>query len=261
MADYVCFPVPHRAMTREYPHIFPFNDTFEAELAALDETCGFTAFLEEYLVFPPKGPQPPSPTSDGECDMFDTLTSGMYFLNRCFNTYHITTGCPYAVDPITNPPDGVHLRSGVTAPAGRSRPGINPGPRALTSSPRVIERLNKTIIVSGQLDLTLPSNGTLLAIQNMTWNGVMGFQSAPADPFFVPYVAAAIDGEPPNFDVWSLAGTGLMGKLRAERGLTFVDVFLAGHQLPQWQPAAAFRQLEYALPRVESMSGWRTGRL
>jgi carboxypeptidase D len=36
--------------------------------------------------------------------------------------------------------------------------------------------------------------------------------------------------------------------------LTFVEVFLAGHRGPQWQPAAAFRQLEWVLRRVESMS-------
>jgi carboxypeptidase D len=89
----------------------------------------------------------------------------------------------------------------------------------------------------------------------MTWNGALGFQHAPfSDPFFVSYVAAATVGDSSG-NVWPLAGTGLMGTLHAERGLTFVEVFLAGHQEPQWQPAAAFRQLEWMLGRVESMSG------
>jgi carboxypeptidase D len=42
-----------------------------------------------------------------------------------------------------------------------------------------------------------------------------------------------------------------MGTLHAERELTFVDVFLPRHQEPQWQPAAAFRQLEWMLGCVE----------
>ncbi|KAJ7135973.1 Alpha/Beta hydrolase protein [Mycena epipterygia] len=247
--------VPHRAMTREFPHLFPFNETFEAVLAALDQTCGFTAFLDEYLVFPPKGIQPPPPTSGGECDMFDTLIGAMYFINPCFSTYHITSPCPYAVDPVTNPPgDGVQyfnrpdVKTAINAPptAWRYRGGVYAEgdqttltPLSFDVLPRIIERLNKMLIVSGNLDLTLPTNGTVLAIQNMTWNGALGFRSAPARAFFIP----------------RRAGTDVMGTLHAERGLSLVDVYLAGHQLLQWQPAAAFRQLEFVLGRVESMGG------
>lgn len=35
--------------------------------------------------------------------------------------------------------------------------------------------------------MVLISNGTLLMIQNMTWNGAQGFTSKPSDPFYVPY--------------------------------------------------------------------------
>jgi carboxypeptidase D len=89
----------------------------------------------------------------------------------------------------------------------------------------------------------------------MTWNGALGFTSSPfTRQFFVPYVAAATAGDAEG-QLWPLAGTGIMGTMHAERGLTFVEVFLAGHQGPQFQPAAAFRQLEWMLGRVESMSG------
>ncbi|KAJ6631095.1 Alpha/Beta hydrolase protein [Mycena sp. CBHHK59/15] len=237
-------------MMRQFKHLFPFNASFEAELAALDATCGFTAFLDEHLVFPPKGARPPAPSSDGACDMYDTLTGVMYLLNPCFSTYHIASTCPYAVDPITNPPgDGVRyfnlpaVQAALNAPptawrycrggvytSGNTDLTVPPSPSVL---PRAIERLNRTLIVSGTLDLTLPSNGTLLAIQNITWGGAHSFTRAPAGEFFVPYTGIATDGEADG-SVASLAGTGLKGTLHAERGLVFVDVFLAGHKLPQW---------------------------
>jgi carboxypeptidase D len=163
-------------MTRNFPHLFPFNNTFEAELATLDQKCGFTAFLNEYLVFPPKGIQPSAPTSTGGCDMFDALFTGASFLNPCFSTYHITETCPFAEDPIINPADGVEyfnrpdVQAAINAPRmtwnvcqlGVFADDVDEAqPPSFGVLPRVIERLNRTLIVSGQLDLTLPTNGTL----------------------------------------------------------------------------------------------------
>ncbi|KAJ7629257.1 carboxypeptidase cpdS [Mycena polygramma] len=255
------FSVPHHAMTRTFPQLFPFNASFKAELTALDDQCGFTAFLNKYLVFPPKGPQPVSPNSTGECDLFDLIYTEMLYISPCFNPYHITDTCPYMADPILNPVDGVEyfdrpdVKAAINAPQipwSICKLGVFAGdgdtspPSSAAVLPHVIERLNKTLIVSGHLDFLLPTNGTLLAIQNMTWNGALGFQYyAPFDqPFFAPYG-----------NLWPQAGTGTMGSLHEERGLTFVTVFLAGHQGPQYQPAAAFRQLEWLLGRVDSMNG------
>lgn len=45
---------------------------------------------------------------------------------------------------------------------------------------RVIEYTNNVIIGSGGLDLLVPTNGTLLALQNVTWGGSQGFQERPS---------------------------------------------------------------------------------
>ena len=85
----------------------------------------------------------------------------------------------------------------------------------------VIETTNNTIIGVGNLDYILPANGTLLALQNLTWNGDQGFSSPPTTPFFVPYH--------PEYNGGSLSGAGELGVYVYERGLTFYTVELAGH--------------------------------
>jgi carboxypeptidase D len=52
---------------------------------------------------------------------------------------------------------------------------------------RVVEHTNNVIVGSGNLDMLLNTNGSLLALQNMTWNGLQGLQSYPDDDFYVPY--------------------------------------------------------------------------
>lgn len=111
---------------------------------------------------------------------------------------------------------------------------------------RVIEYTNNTIIGSGNLDLLLNTNGTLLALQNVTWNGLQGLQTYPSEPFYTPYH--------PEYNGGSLAGAGLLGSWGSERGLTFYQVQLAGHELPGYAPGAAYRALELLLGRVESLN-------
>jgi carboxypeptidase D len=40
---------------------------------------------------------------------------------------------------------------------------------------QVIEKTNRVLVANGDLDYEVITNGTLMAIQNMTWNGQMGF--------------------------------------------------------------------------------------
>jgi carboxypeptidase D len=86
------------------------------------------------------------------------------------------------------------------------------------------------------LDYILIANGSLLAIQNMTWGGAQGFQKKPEEVFYVP------------FDNRQTAG-----KTHTERGLTWVEMDLTGHMAPGAAPSATFLQLMYLLGRVESL--------
>jgi carboxypeptidase D len=130
----------------------------------------------------------------------DILYSALLEVNPCFNIYHITETCPHPFSQLGivntgdyQPPGAVVYfnRSDVTA-ALHAVPGTNwqqctdvqvfgqgnnsayfpdlsLGPAQNGVLERVIEFTNNTLIGSGDLDFLLSTNGTLLAIQNLTW--------------------------------------------------------------------------------------------
>jgi carboxypeptidase D len=149
-------------------------------------------------------------------------------------------------------------------------------PSALSVLPGVIEKADRVIIGHGILDMILIYNGTLVAIQNMTFNGAQGFSKGPDqfEDFYVPYHT--------EFDnqLGSIAASGVMGQFHTERGLTLVTIQQSGHmvcffspsigsicytrhlchsdtdrsmQVPQYAPSAAYRQLEFLLGRIPSL--------
>jgi carboxypeptidase D len=65
----------------------------------------------------------------------------------------------------------------------------NSPPSGLSVLPRVIERNQRTIVAHAKLDMILIMNGTVMMIQNMTWNGAQGFSTPPSEwkDFYVPY--------------------------------------------------------------------------
>lgn len=119
-------------------------------------------------------------------------------------------------------------------------------PSALTVLPGVIERTQNVLIAHGLLDMVLIANGTLLQIQNTTWGGLQGFQTAPSDDLMVPTHSDYSDS--------TLAASGIMGTTHTERGLTYATVALSGHMVPQYQPSVAFRQVEVLLGRIDSLT-------
>lgn len=119
--------------------------------------------------------------------------------------------------------------------------GINGGPLQ-----QVIEQTGNVIVGHGALDMVLIANGTLITLNNLTWNGQQGFSNPPTEPFYVPYGDDAVAG--------SIAGAGVFGGWVSERNLTFVAVSMSGHEIPEYQPSAAYRTLEKLLGRIDSLS-------
>ena len=240
-----------------WSNLFYLNESFTSAIHQRADDCGYTSYIEKYLTFPPPAgifPLLPDPfaTKKYTCDVFDDIYFAAIEINPCFNVYHITDTCPFlsTVLGIVNPGDyeapGAEVyfnrsdvQAAINAPVGtnwKQCTDINVfggasdnktlrdqslGPAQDGVLQHVIESINNTIIGVGNLDFLLPTNGTLLALQNVTWNGAQGLQSFPGSEFFAPYH--------PEYNGGALAGAGKVGLWGSERGLTFYQVQLAGH--------------------------------
>ena len=270
--DAVQEQVPAAAYVDYFAPLFSFNSTFTSYIHTQADSCVYTAFLSNNLVYPPPGPLPDPPAFDTEthkCDLWSDIYNAVSLINPCFDIYQIATTCPLLWDVLGFPgsfdylPTGAEIyfnrtdvQKAINAPIiewQECSEGVFVGddgdtspPSGLSVLPHVIERLNRTIVAHGILDYILIANGTLLMIQNMTWNGAQGFQTKPADDFYVPYHTL----EDPS----TLAGAGVFGTTHTERGLTWVETSLSGHMVPQYAPSAAYRQLEFLLGRIGSLS-------
>ena len=98
------------------------------------------------------------------------------------------------------------------------------------------------------------ANGTILAIQNMTWGGLQGFQSAPNKTINIKipdiqyqevFVSSGFDG----FD----SPQGIMGVQHFERGLMWAETYLSGHMQPQFQPRSSYRHMQWLLGRIDAL--------
>ena len=59
---------------------------------------------------------------------------------------------------------------------------FSPPPASTDLLTRMIEYTGNVIIGSGGLDMLIPTNGTLLILQQTTWQGMQGFQQQPNSP-------------------------------------------------------------------------------
>ncbi|KAJ3339382.1 hypothetical protein HDU93_008290 [Gonapodya sp. JEL0774] len=264
-----------KAFTDYWGGLFPFNDTFRETICKRDAKCGYTAYLNKYLTYPPVGPQPnvlpgtdENGTTTDECwSIFDATFEAASWLNPCFDVYQVATTCPLLYDPLGFPgsfdylPEGgeiyfqrADVQAAIHAPnvtwlecSGGVLTTDKSVPSIIKVLPNVIDKTKNVIISSGALDMIVMTNGSLLAIQNMTWGGKLGFQSKPVAPFFVPY-----HNEDPSLA--TVAASGVFGTTHTERGLTWDSIDLSGHMVPQYAPTAAFREVEFLLGRVKNVS-------
>lgn len=263
----------------QWSNVFDLNATFTKDIHARADACNYTSYFNKYLTFPPPGPFPPTPNASAPgCDVFTDVFYAALEVNPCFNIYHILDTCPHIWSQLGivntgdyEPPGATvyfnrtDVQKAINAPLGTNWYLCTPtnvfggasnnqnvsdqslGPAQDGVLQHVIESTNNTIIGVGNLDYLLATNGTLLALQNMTWNGLQGFQASPTNnEFYAPYH--------PEFNGGALAGAGVLGSWGKERGLTFYQIDLAGHELPEYTPGAAYRMIEYMLGRVPSLS-------
>ncbi|EME78461.1 uncharacterized protein MYCFIDRAFT_37055 [Pseudocercospora fijiensis CIRAD86] len=264
-----------------WQNMLGLNDTVMKNLTATHEKCGYKSFLDKYLTFPAPQERFPvlknfftseSNTLD-PCDTLDRVAGEASIANPCFNIYHISDTCPKpgsvlgAIGSDYNPEPNkiffnrsdvqelLHVPQGWAWEVCAHHP-VFPNQTNLTSMydadlsqppahngvlQTVIEKLGRVIIGCGNLDILLNTNGTLLVLQNMTWNGWQGFKEFPGHSFFSPY-HEDLPGSP--------SGAGYVGKWGHERGLTFYQIQLAGHTLPAGAPGASYSIMEVLLGRI-----------
>jgi carboxypeptidase D len=234
-----------------------FNKSFMAQIGSLDKSCGYAKYRETYLKFPPTKAQPPrylNSTSDADCDVWTQSYLAAYAVNPCWNSYLITLQCPLQGDPLGFPSDLVYSYPGVPvyfnrtdvkkamhAPLDREWSLCNGNPFILGEGgpqnygdlsldpiqkalPRVIDATKRVLVVGADLDYRSPIPGILLAIQNMTWGGQLGFQSKPSKPIVITEPDLQYD------DVFVYSGfegyddpQGTLGVQHFERGLMYAE--------------------------------------
>ena len=252
--------MPLTSFANYWDKILSLNGSFKTEMNQHAEDCQYTSYIDTYLQFPPLQiafPRLDYPDTYSHCDFLLPIHDAAAAVNPCFSWYAVNQQCP-TLWSVLGPADGsqyvppgqkdyfdrpdvqaaIHVDVGTNwtecSPYVFRDPGtgeLNPGdgysmPPALNGIlQKVIEYTNNTIFGSGNLDMLIPTNGSLLALQNLTWNGLQGFQQYPGREFFVPYHR--------EYNQGAMAGAGVVGKWGVERGVTFYQVQLAGHELPR----------------------------
>ena len=259
-------------------NLFKFNDTFMAQLNSLHESCGYAAYLEEWFKFPSAGIQPTKNVNyGGQCDVFDLINNAALENNNCFDIYEVNQQCPLLWDVLSFPTELFYTPAGATTYFNRTDVKqamhapldvdwticaggvLNQDTSAASIEhviPQVIEATNRFLISSGDLDMILITNGTLMSIQNMTWNGKTGFESQPSTPIVIQQsdlMWTAEFNNPENYEEGVDGPQGTMGIQHYERGLMWGQTYLAGHMQPEFQPRVTLRHIEWVLGRVQHL--------
>ncbi|KAJ3551296.1 hypothetical protein NM688_g4786 [Phlebia brevispora] len=228
-----------------YEKNFALNQTFMAEVDATAARCGYTSYLQEYLTYPPKGKLPlPGHyiENDPGCDVWTMIFNASLLVNPAFDIYRVFDTYPILWDvlgfPGTFPAvqvapvyfDREDVKSAIHAPLDvewsecanssvwATAAGDSSLPSSYTVLPSVIEQSERSVIVNGLADYLIIAEGTRIVIQNMTWSGKQGFQTPIATDSFI------------------VDDVGALGNMHSERGLTYYEVALSGHMVPQFSP-------------------------
>ncbi|TBU48753.1 alpha/beta-hydrolase [Dichomitus squalens] len=262
--------IPALRFAQANKNVFPFNSTFWAQLQNISDSCGYTDYLDDFVTYPPAGqlPLPVGATFDNvtravgvkpECRIHSPIQRAVGIINPVFDVYRVTDtfpnlwsvlGFPRSTQKFvyfnrTDVQDAIHAPHVNWVACGgpvyidptTGAPGNDQSVAStLSVLPNVIEKSERVAIVHGLADFILVAEGTRIAIQNMTWNGLQGFQTPIEDESFL------------------VDDMGVFGNMHTERGLTFVEFYYSGHMTPQFVPWAAFQTIAYVLGKRDSPS-------
>ncbi|KIJ45862.1 hypothetical protein M422DRAFT_74935 [Sphaerobolus stellatus SS14] len=246
--------IPALNFVNKYENVFALNSSFKQTLQATAESCGYADYMETFVTYPPTGPLPlpgNTTTVSRNCGIWRMIFNAALLINPAFNEYRIfdtfpilwdVLGFPGSFEDIQVSPiyfDRLDVKQAIHAPTDvawtecsnvRVFPqGDASQPSSFTVLPNVIEKSRRSVIVHGLADFILMSDGSRIAIQNMTWGGMQGFQTPIQTESFV------------------VDGMGVMGNMHNERGLTYYEVALSGHMIPQFSPKSAFQIMQYLM--------------
>ncbi|KAF9449019.1 alpha/beta-hydrolase [Macrolepiota fuliginosa MF-IS2] len=251
--DVVQEQIPAVDFVHKYEHVFALNQTIMTELDAIAARCNYAGYMDKFVTYPPKGrlPLPGKSTfADPGCDVWDMIFDAALNVNPAFNIYRIFDTFPILWDVLGFPGSFEQVQ---LSPIYFDRPDVKQAihvpdvpwtecsnidvfphgdgslPSALSVLPNVIEKSKRSVIVHGLADFILIAEGTRIVLQNMTWGGLQGFQTPIANDSFI------------------VDGVGALGNTHTERGLTYFEVQLSGHMVPQFSPRAAFQTMEYLM--------------
>ncbi|EKM76102.1 hypothetical protein AGABI1DRAFT_45474 [Agaricus bisporus var. burnettii JB137-S8] len=255
--DVVQEQIPAVNFVHKYEHVFALNQTAMKELDEIALRCNYAGYMDEFVTYPPKGPLPlpgKSTFADPGCDVWDLIFEEAIRVNPAFNIYRIfdtfpilwdVLGFPGSFEQVQLAPvyfDRPDVKAAINAPSDvtwsecsnvRVFPkGDGSLPSALTVLPNVIEKSNRSVIIHGLADFILIAEGmtcTFFHLFSSLWNGKQGFQTPIEDDSFI------------------IDGVGALGNSHTERGLTYVEVALSGHMIPQFSPVAAFQSMQYLM--------------
>ncbi|QRV94647.1 Serine carboxypeptidase [Ceratobasidium sp. AG-Ba] len=263
--DLVTEEIPALTFAQKWQHVLALNSTFMTQLKKNGDACGYTDYYKKYATYPPKGRLPlPKQAYHGtpdmqnikpQCELWGQVYQAAITVNPNFNIYRIFDVWPVlwsAKDVLgfpgsynnqqsqiyfnrTEVQDAVHAPHINWAECSAIDVFVNGTDRSvptmLSVMPNVIEKSERTVVMHGGIDFVLIAEGTRIAIQNMTWGGKQGFQKSIQPESFV------------------IEGFGVLGSMHQERKLTYVEVDLAGHMMPQYAPWAAYKTISFLLGR------------
>ncbi|OCF30496.1 hypothetical protein I316_07879 [Kwoniella heveanensis BCC8398] len=243
--------------------IFPYAEIHQEDLILNDtqlEVCraraaeyGLDTYYKDNLKYPPTGPlQLPANWTADVYNIYNDIVSNWNGAH-CSSVYNIHFTCddPLA-DPLGYPLNGPLTYTNFINNVAGFKEAIHADPSvawgectadiwddigeplpADSVMPNVIEKSERVIIANGAYDVLLMGQGSELAIQNMTWSGLQGFQ----------------DGIKTDL----ITSQGVRGFSITERKLSYVDFSYAGHMIPQDDGEAAFKATQFLIGTIPTL--------